>query len=66
MTDRPASPSPPTRSSSPHAIVVGAGIAGLIAAHDLGAAGWTVRVLEGSDRIGGRVGTTRTDEGFLL
>ena len=35
--------------------VVGAGVAGLTAAHELGRAGLDVLVLEGSDRIGGKV-----------
>ncbi|MGC4192500.1 MAG: NAD(P)/FAD-dependent oxidoreductase [Thermomicrobiales bacterium] len=48
------------------AIVVGAGIAGLTTASDLAAAGWQVRVLEAERHIGGRMRTTRTDDGFLL
>ena len=38
-------------------IVIGAGAAGLAAAHDLAAAGVDVRVLEARNRIGGRVWT---------
>ena len=38
-------------------IVIGAGIAGLSAAHRLTAEGFRVTVLEGRDRIGGRVWT---------
>lgn len=38
-------------------IIVGAGIAGLAAAHDLMAEGYEVLVLEARDRIGGRVHT---------
>ena len=41
----------------PRVIVIGAGIAGLSAAHDLVAAGASVIVLEARDRIGGRVHT---------
>ena len=40
-------------------IVVGAGIGGLTAAHDLAAAGHEVVVLEGSDRIGGKLRTAQ-------
>ncbi|MDX3072901.1 NAD(P)/FAD-dependent oxidoreductase [Streptomyces sp. MI02-7b] len=46
-------------------IVVGAGAAGLACAADLSAAGLAVRVLEGSDRVGGRMRTDR-HLGFLL
>ncbi|WP_298818231.1 flavin monoamine oxidase family protein [Chloroflexus sp.] len=38
-------------------IVIGAGIAGLAAAHALNAAGYPVRVLEARSRIGGRIWT---------
>lgn len=48
-----------------HAIVVGAGIAGLTAARKLHRAGWRVSVLEARDRIGGRIQTDAVDE-FLL
>lgn len=41
-------------------IVVGAGIAGLKAAHDLQVDGYRVLVLEGRDRIGGRIWSNRT------
>jgi len=40
-----------------HVIVIGAGIAGLAAAHTLGQAGVSVTVLEARDRLGGRIYT---------
>lgn len=47
------------------AIVVGAGLAGLAAARHLQDAGRTVRVLESSDGLGGRVRSDRVD-GYVL
>lgn len=49
----------------PSAIVVGAGLAGLIAARQLHRENWNVTVLEARDRVGGRVQTDKV-EGFLL
>ena len=49
----------------PSVVVVGAGVAGLRAAHVAAEAGATVRVLEASDGVGGRVRTDRLD-GFTL
>lgn len=49
-------------SSNPAVIVIGAGVAGLAAACQLGRAGMAVHVLEARDRIGGRV-FTRFDPG---
>jgi phytoene dehydrogenase-like protein len=46
-------------------IVVGAGLSGLACAQDLVTAGRSVRLIEGSDKVGGRVRTDRVD-GFLL
>jgi monoamine oxidase len=43
----------------PEVIVVGAGVAGLAAAAELGRAGRSVLVLEARDRIGGRIWTRR-------
>lgn len=45
--------------------VVGAGIAGLTAAHALRKAGRTVRVFEATDQVGGRMATVRRD-GFSI
>jgi monoamine oxidase len=46
-------------------LIIGAGAAGLAAAHDLAAAGLNVTVIEARDRIGGRVLTVR-DESLNL
>ncbi|SFF24139.1 Flavin containing amine oxidoreductase [Actinacidiphila alni] len=53
------------RSGISDVVVVGAGVAGLACAADLAAAGLSVRVLEASDAVGGRMRTDRRD-GFLL
>ena len=54
---------PPPKLASPGApkrvVVIGAGLAGLVAAYELVAAGHDVTVLEASDRAGGRVETLR-------
>jgi phytoene dehydrogenase-like protein len=52
-------------SERPDVVVVGAGLAGLACARRLVAAGRTVRVLEASDAVGGRVRTDVVD-GFRL
>ncbi|HJZ67245.1 MAG TPA: NAD(P)/FAD-dependent oxidoreductase [Blastocatellia bacterium] len=43
-------------------LVIGAGVAGLAAAREIGAAGFSVAVLEARDRIGGRIFTIRDDK----
>jgi oxygen-dependent protoporphyrinogen oxidase len=48
----------------PKALVVGAGLAGLTAAHVLEKAGAEVEIFEAADRVGGRIGTIRVGEGF--
>ncbi|MFJ8043395.1 NAD(P)/FAD-dependent oxidoreductase [Kitasatospora sp. NPDC096147] len=55
----------------PDVVVIGAGLAGLACAADLTAAGRTVRLLEASDAVGGRmrtdlVGGFRLDRGFQV
>ncbi len=44
-------------------VVLGAGLAGLVAARDLAAAGTDVTVVEARDRVGGRVEQIRFDDG---
>lgn len=44
-------------------IVVGAGISGLLAAHELQSEGWRVTVLDKGRGVGGRMGTRRLGEG---
>lgn len=51
--------------STPDALVVGAGLAGIACALDLCRAGLRVTLLEASDGVGGRMRTDRRD-GFLL
>jgi oxygen-dependent protoporphyrinogen oxidase len=54
-------------SSSPgnRVIVVGAGIAGLAAGHALSRRGFSVKILEATSRVGGRMTTDRVD-GFVI
>ena len=46
-------------------VVVGAGVAGLAAAHHVAEAGFDVLVVEADDRVGGRIQTDEVD-GFRL
>ncbi len=48
------------------ATVIGAGIAGLAAARQLTLAGWSVRIVEATDRIGGRARTDQLNSGILI
>ncbi len=50
---------PPASGSGRSVVILGAGIAGLVAAYELRRAGYRVTVLEARDRIGGRVWTVR-------
>ncbi len=55
----------------PDVVIVGAGLAGLVCAHDLAAAGLDCRIVEASDDVGGRVRTDtvdgyRLDRGFQI
>lgn len=51
----------PAEPAAPHAIVVGGGVAGLVAARDLHQTGYRVTVLEASDSFGGCVRRTEVD-----
>lgn len=46
-----------------HVVVIGAGLAGLTAAWELGKAGYECTVLEARDRVGGRTWSERLDNG---
>nr|WP_255570869.1 FAD-dependent oxidoreductase [Cohnella sp. CFH 77786] len=53
-----------TSSGNAEVLVIGAGIAGLAAARELRSAGYKVVILEGRDRIGGRLWTDRSCPDF--
>lgn len=53
---------PPGSGSGRSVVILGAGIAGLVAAYELGRAGYEVKVLEARGRIGGRSWTIRGNE----
>ena len=50
---------PPGSGAGRKVVILGVGISGLVAAYELGQAGWDVTVLEARERIGGRVWTLR-------
>ena len=50
---------PPGSGRGRSVVILGAGIAGLVAAYEMRRAGWAVTVLEARDRVGGRVWTVR-------
>ncbi|HEX8379823.1 MAG TPA: FAD-dependent oxidoreductase [Allosphingosinicella sp.] len=50
---------PPAPRGRRSVVILGAGIAGLVAAYELRRSGWDVTVIEARDRIGGRVWTVR-------
>lgn len=54
----------PANNADKHAIIVGAGMSGLVAAYELKRQGYDVEILEMSQRYGGRVKTLDQKDGF--
>lgn len=54
-----------TATAAPHAVIAGAGIAGLTAAYRLHQAGWHVDVFEAAEQAGGRVETVH-EHGYVI
>lgn len=53
--------------TKPHIIVAGAGLSGLSAAYELSNLGYQVTVIEGQNRVGGRISTIRNfDDGMYV
>lgn len=53
---------PPGSGKGSSVIILGAGIAGLVSAYELGRAGYRVKVIEARDRVGGRAWTIREQQ----
>ena len=51
--------------NQPRVVVIGAGLAGLVAADELLRRGWSVEVLEARDRVGGRTWSRRLPNGAV-
>src|SRR5262245_58160849 len=62
---RPAPSTPSAAAAQAQVVIVGGGIAGLVAARELEQRGVSVRVLEMSDRLGGRIATAHYGPGLM-
>ena len=60
-----AEPTTPAADERPNVVIVGGGIAGLVAAYELERGGLSVHVLEMSERLGGRIATAHYGEGLM-